>query len=86
MYSKLVRDLEVERRNCIFADERDVPGASITVFTLYSQVRGEGYYYNLSLSNHNIIMLGELFPGVPRQDPAEEVWLSALLLPQASDC
>ena len=34
-----MRDLEVERRNCIFADERDVPGASITVFKLYSQVR-----------------------------------------------
>ena len=33
-----MRDLEVERRNCIFADERDVPGASITVFKLYSQV------------------------------------------------
>ena len=31
-------------------------------------------------------MLGELFPGVPRQDPAEEVRLPALLLPQASDC
>ena len=36
--SALVRDLEVERRNCIFADERDVPDAKITVFKFYSQV------------------------------------------------
>ena len=36
--SPLVRDLEVKRRNCIFADERDVPNASITVFKFYSQV------------------------------------------------
>ena len=46
IYSKLVRDLEVERRNCIFADERDVPGASITVFKLYSQVRNIIIIYN----------------------------------------
>ena len=36
--SPLVRDLEVERRNCIFADEKDVPDAKITVFKFYSQV------------------------------------------------
>ena len=37
--SPLVRDLEVERRNCIFADEKDVPDARITVFKFYSQVQ-----------------------------------------------
>ena len=36
--SPLVRDLEVERRNCIFADEKNVPNAEITVFKFYSQV------------------------------------------------
>ena len=36
--SPLVRDLEVERRNCIFADEKNVPNAKITVFKFYSQV------------------------------------------------
>ena len=36
--SLLVRDLEVERRNCIFADEKNVPNAKITVFKFYSQV------------------------------------------------
>ena len=36
--SPLVRNLDVERRNCIFADEKNVPRAEITVFKVYSQV------------------------------------------------
>ena len=36
--SEFVRDMEVERRNCIFADERNVPNAEVTVFKTYSQV------------------------------------------------
>ena len=37
---------QVERRNCIFADERDVPNASITVFKFYSQVTTENALQN----------------------------------------
>ena len=34
----LVRKLHVQKRNCIFADEKTVPNAEITVFKFYSQV------------------------------------------------
>ena len=36
--SEFVRAMDVKRRNCIFADERDVPNAEVTVFKTYSQV------------------------------------------------
>ena len=36
--SPAVRDMEVQRRNCIFSDERSVPNAEVTVFKTYSQV------------------------------------------------
>ena len=37
--SEFVRDMDVKRRNCIFADERNVPNAEVTVFKTYSQVK-----------------------------------------------
>ena len=45
--SPLVRNLDVKRRNCIFADEKNVPRAEITVFKVYSQVCPKCFQKNL---------------------------------------
>ena len=56
--SPLVRNLDVKRRNCIFADEKNVPRAEITVFKVYSQVGLEKHFYILNIkyleNNKNI--------------------------------
>ena len=44
--SEYVRDLEVGRRNCIFADEKNVPNAEVTVFKTYSQVKIRKFKYH----------------------------------------
>ena len=44
--SEYVRDLEVGRRNCIFADEKNVLNAEVTVFKTYSQVKIRKFEYH----------------------------------------
>ena len=52
--SPLVRNLDVKRRNCIFADEKNVPRAEITVFKVYSQVCL--IFFNVSRKKHFFII------------------------------
>ena len=74
----LVRKLQAEKRNCIFADEKNVPNAEITVFKFYSQVlvfpkRKYNYLHSP----------GKLSPRMSSQNITENMWMFALLLSQA---
>ena len=77
----LVRNLAVQKRNCIFADEKNIPNAEITVFKFYSQVLTCGEREReRKLST---FFPGKLSPRMSSKNTAENLWMFAILLPEA---
>ena len=84
--SPLVRNLDVKRRNCIFADEKNVPKAEITVFKFYSQVCICITFVHFQCLEKNLTFLpfvGKLSARMSSKNTSENLWMFAILLPKA---